>query len=197
MRSRLTDPEAISLLSLDSDPQYRALMGELAALEERQRETTARRDRAMALRKGAVPGRSAAARAADLVRGAIIPGTDPDREIAAADEEHAVLTKAIGELSAKIADRRGDLSLAACRKVQAEHSAALQAALRAIGDLHAAFQVAAGIRARVHAGGFDVLAHVLPDSMPPGVLALDPNNPNSQLNLWLGALECSYGYRLR
>ena len=189
METRLPDPAMISITPADDDPAYKALIDELAKFEERLAETRARRQRAQALRRGVPAGRPAFERAKDLLKGGTIPALDPDRELAACDEEEfGVLRPAITELNRQIADRRGDLSLAACRKVEAQHTAAIRAMFRAIEDLNVALGVAAGIRARVKSAGYLPLESLLPAFMPPALLALN-TAVGGQVWLWRQILE--------
>ena len=66
-KRRLPDPAAGDLEPINQNPQYRAGLGELEALESRQAETEERRKRALARGRGVPPGRSVVERARDLV----------------------------------------------------------------------------------------------------------------------------------
>ena len=186
---------AMKIEPITRDPQYAQRITELTNLEKRRAETHKRRARALALKRGVPAGRSSVERALDLVKGGIVPSLDPDREIQACDEEEFILRKAIVELSQQIDDLRGDLSLTVCRRIQSEHTAHLRAAVKAIEDLNAAFRAAAEIRAKVRDAGFTSLGAVLPDGMPPAVLALGDGRDGRQVNLWKSYVELHSGIK--
>jgi hypothetical protein len=177
-QKRLADPSAIAIEPIDRNPAYQQLLAELEAHQQRLKDTEARRKRAVARARGAKPERSPLARAKDLALGGQVPGFDAAAELAACEQEELqILRPAIVELTARLDDLRGDLSLNECEKLRAQHNAALIAALHAIEDLVAALDVAAGIRARVRTAGYVPLGTVLPAIAPPAVFALgDPAN---------------------
>ncbi|HJU18590.1 MAG TPA: hypothetical protein VJ770_19230 [Stellaceae bacterium] len=174
----MPDPDALIIKPIGEDPAYAALLAEMVALEKRLAESDARRQRAIARRRGAKPARGAIEMARDLVRGGAVAGIDPDAEIEACDRErYEILGPAIRELASRIEDLRGDLSLAECRRLREHYAAALRQSLQAIEDLLATLQVATGIRARLMAAGYQPLSGVLPDACPPAVIALSENAP--------------------
>jgi hypothetical protein len=155
-RKNLRDPDTLEIARIDDDPAYAALLAELKSLEQRLKETEARRRRARARAAGGRPARSVVERAQDLVRGGQVPPFDAVAELAAADqEEFEILLPAINALRALLDDLRADLSLAVCTRVRDRHDEALVAALHAMEDLAAAFDTAAAIRARVIAAGYN------------------------------------------
>ncbi len=166
---RLLDPNGLAIERIDDEPGYAALLEELRGLEQRLKGTEARRKRAKLRAAGGKPARSVVDRATDLVRGGEVPGFDVAAEINACHQEQfEILAPAIRELTIRLDGRRQDLSLAACERVQAQHYAALLAAFRAIEDLRSAFEVTAGIAARLTAAGYTVRHDLLP-GIPPGL----------------------------
>jgi hypothetical protein len=188
----------IPIPSIDSDPQYAALSVELAQLEKRLAQARERRLRAEALRRGVPSGRSPLQRAKDLVRGGAIPAIDPAKEIEAADREiYEILRPAIQQLVDQLGERRGDLSLALCRKLQSEHTAELRRALAAMREMKSAFEAAVAIRSRVRAAGYDALQCALPSGMPPAAAVLgDGSDSRYQAWFWLQNLELHSGIKL-
>ena len=172
MRNRLIGDAMAKLERIDRDPQYAALVAELTQLERRLAETRRRRERALALKRGVGSGRTAMERAADLVKGGIVPSLDPDAEILACDEEAFILRNAIVAKSQKIEKLLGNLSEIICRRLESEHTAALRAAVKSIRDANASFRAAAEVRAKVRDAGYQPLGAILPDGMPPAILAL-------------------------
>jgi len=187
MKNRpLPDPDSLRIPRIEADANYAAMLNELAALEKRLDAARARRARAEAVQRGVSAGRSPLARAKDLLAGGTIPALDPPKEIAAADHEaNAILRPAIFELNTKLADLRGDLSVIAGREVEPVHTQALREAYRALQYANVAFGVAAGIRARLRAAGFDPLEFITPFDVPPGAAVLgDGVSDGKQLQRW-------------
>jgi hypothetical protein len=125
------------------------------------------------------------------LRGGQIPSTDPASEIAAADREiHEILKPALMALNEQLESRRGELSYEMCNKLQPIHNDALAAAYRAAQEMHTAFSVAIGIRARVRFAGADPLEGVLFPWLPPGAALLgDGISDGKQLVMWRNLLE--------
>ena len=187
----LPDPNSLQIPRIESDPQYASLLEQQAALEKRLAAAQQRRLRAQSLARGVPPGRSPVARALDLLRGGEVPALDPAREIEAADREiHEILRPALMALSEQLEERRGTLSHEACKKVEAIHTDALRAAARAMEDLHTAFNVAVGVRARIREAGFEPLEGVLFPWLPPGAAILgDGVSDGKQFSSWRKFLE--------
>jgi cob(I)alamin adenosyltransferase len=187
----LPDPETINLPHIEKDAGYRSLQEQIAALEKRLDEARQRRLRAEALQRGVKPGRAPMARALDLLRGGTVSSASPAQEIVAADHEiYEILRPALGELGNQLFELRGNLSLTACRRVQALHRDALREVLSCIENLNVAVRVATGIRARVRAAGYDPLEPVLPSSAaPPAALVLGDRYDGKQTSMWLRFLE--------
>lgn len=187
----LPDPASIRIDRIEADAGYAAMLAELAALEKRLDAARARRDRAEAVARGVPAGRSPLARAKDLVAGGTIPALDPPKEIAAADHEaNVILRPAIMELNRQLADKRGDLSVIVGRQVGHLHEQALREAYQALQHADLAFGVAAGIRARLRAAGFDVLEFVTPGDIPPAAAVLgNGTSDGKQLQRWREHLE--------
>lgn len=188
MRTRLPAPEAIDIPPIDRDPNYKALLDQQAAIEKRIAAAVARRQRARALQRGAPAGRSPLARALDLARGAVIPSTDPAAEIAAAENEEHTLRRGLIELTAQIRALRSELTVVQARKVKTAHDDALRTAWLALETMTSAFEVAAGIRARMVQAGYD-LTELLPAGMPPASLVLSTTNTSSQAWQWRRYVE--------
>jgi hypothetical protein len=92
-----------------------------------------------------------------------VPGFDAAAEINACDqEEFEILLPATRQLTAQLDDKRSDLSLAACERLQGQYYAALLVAHRAIEDLRAAFEVTGGIAARLNSAGYTIRHDLLP-----------------------------------
>ena len=88
---------------------------------------------------------------------------DPIDDIKAADEEEfQVLRPAIAETTRRLDDMHGDLSLAACQKVQPQYATTLRAALQAMIDDNAALEAAGAVRPMLRARGYSVLDTQLP-----------------------------------
>jgi len=187
----LPDPSSLSIPRIETDAEYRALLERQAALEKRLAAATQRRARAQSLARGVPAGRSPVARALDLLKGGEIPATDPAREIEASDREiHEILRPALMALSEQLEERRGTLSYEACKRVEAIHTDALRAAARAMEDLHTAFGVAVGVRARIREAGFEPLEGVLFPWLPPGAAILgDGISDGKQFLSWKNLLE--------
>src|SRR5262249_54871511 len=127
------------------------------------------RKRARARSAGGKPARSVVERATDLIKGGEIPGFDANAELAACDqEEFEILSPAIRELTARLDDRRADLSLAASERLQPQHYPALLAGFRAIEDLRSAYVATVGIAAQLQAAGYTVRGDLLP-AIPPSL----------------------------
>src|SRR5437763_5527996 len=103
-RPRLADPAALEIEPITNDPEYRAELDKLAALEARLRDTRARRDRAKARARGEKTTRSAIERARDLLAGGQVPsGAGPAAEVEACDqEEFEILRPAIAAQTARV-----------------------------------------------------------------------------------------------
>jgi hypothetical protein len=187
----LPDPASIAVPSINSDPQYAALLDQQAALEKRLAVAQQRLLRAQALARGAPAGRSPIARAKDLLLGGVVSATDPAREQEAANREiHEILKPALMALNEQLESRRGELSYEMCKKLQSIHNDALAAAYRAAQEMHSAFSVAIGIRARVRSAGADPLEGVLFPYLPPGAALLgDGISDGKQLVMWRQLLE--------
>jgi len=185
-QTRLPDPESLRIPSIESDAGYAALLAEIAAFERRIDAARARRESAQALARGVPAGRSPLARAKDLIAGGTVQALDPPKEVSAADhEEFVILKPAIMELNRKLADLRGDLSLRAAKSVAHIHTQALIEAYRALQHANIAFGVAAGVRARLRAAGYDVLEFVTPYQIPPGAAVLGDGVCDArQLQMW-------------
>jgi class 3 adenylate cyclase len=176
----LPDPAALHIAPIGEHPEYNALIVERAALEKRAAESEARRARAVAQRRGVKAARSPVEMAKDLVKGAFVPGLDPDLEIAAASQElHEILAPALRELAERIADNKGDLSLAQCERVQPAYSGALRALYSALEDALAAFRVLVEIKARLRERGYEALSGPLPDYVPQAIYSLLVDGPRS------------------
>jgi hypothetical protein len=93
----MPDAVAIDIKPIAEDPEYRAALPELEALEQRLAETDLRRKRARAWLMGAKPSRGWTDRARDLVAGARIEPTSPADEIAAAADEELILRQGINQ----------------------------------------------------------------------------------------------------
>jgi hypothetical protein len=172
-----------TLRPIDQDPRYAAALQKLVALEDRLRQTQSRREQAVARSRGERTRRTAPERAQDLLAGGRVPASTPAGELEAADEEERILRQAIVAQVAVLDDVRGDLTLAACRKLKPKHDAALVALLRSIEDAAAAIAASAEIHNRLIAlGYFPVRQDILPAMYPPGLVALgSPDNVgNSQ-----------------
>ena len=129
--------------------------------------------RAKARLQGAKTGRSALARARDLLAGGTLGAADPIDDIKAADEEEfQILRPAIAEATRRLDDVHGDLSLAACQKVQPQYATALRAALQAMIDVNAALEAAGAVRPMLRARGYSVLDTQLPSGFAPAATAL-------------------------
>jgi hypothetical protein len=186
----------IQITPIDKDPQYVALTAELTQLEKRLDKALERRLRAESLQRGVPAGRSPLQRAADLLKGGQIPAMEPRREIEAADREiHEILRPAIRQLSEQLDALRGDLSWSICQKLRPEYIEALRAVRRAIEDMNTAAQVAAGIRAKIKAAGFDSLEAALPSGLPPACAVLGNGRDGLQVQRWLQYMEEHSGVR--
>ena len=140
-----------------------AVLAELEGLESRLAQSLERRKRARMRIMGAKPGRSWAARAADLVAGGRI---DPADGIATSFEEEQIFRQGIIEKTADLDAISGELSYAASQKFQSLHNQALRAVLAAVDDLSAALEAAAGVRARLRPGGYQPSSTLLPAIEP-------------------------------
>jgi hypothetical protein len=169
--------DRLDLRPIDEEPAFRAELEKLRALEQRLKETQARREQAKARDRGAKVQRPALERARDLVAGARVPPMSAATEIEACDaEEYEILRPAIIAQNTILEEIRGDLSLAACERLKSRHDAALVALLRAIEDAWAAVAASAAIVNRLHALGYASRLDILPALYPPAVVALgDPD----------------------
>ena len=172
-KPRLPDPDAIALPPIGDDPAYQAALVELVALERRRAEIEQRRK----TRQGkAARGKDGPQRAGEGARFAArrhLGAADPIDDIKAADEEEfQVLRPAIAETTRRLDDMHGDLSLAACQKVQPQYATALRAALQAMIDLNAALEAAGAVRPMLRARGYSVLDTQLPSGFAPAATAL-------------------------
>ena len=184
----------VKIERIDRDPRYAELAAELTKLEQRLAETRKRRERALAIRRGAKSGRTAVERASDLVKGAFVPALDPDKELLACAEEEAILVNGIREKAAELDAVAGDLSVALARRLQAEHTGYLRDAVAAIAAMTKAFSAAAELRAKVRDAGYMPVPSILPDTMPPAALALGQNG--LQLSMWKDFVELHSGIKL-
>ena len=156
---------------IDRNPQYAALVAEVAEIERHLAKIQKRRETAHARLRGAKAARSASEMAVDIMKGAVLAG-DPRQEIQKCDEEDAIMVAALRTKTAALNSLVGDLSLTACRKLEAEHTACLRRAVAAIKEMGAAFVEAIELRAKVRDAGYQVLENTLPGGLPPFVLAI-------------------------
>ena len=170
---------------IDANPEYAELASTIGTYEKRLTEAVRRRERALAIIRGAKSGRSVEEQAELLVRGAQVAGIDPFREIDAADREISVMRDAIRKKSAELDAVAGNLSEALCIRVEPEHTGYLRTALKSLQDANAAFMRAAELRAAIRNKGYSPLGAYLSDSMPPAMLALGTGDADGrQLDLW-------------
>jgi len=192
----LPDPDSLRIPRIESDAGYAALLANLDAHEKRLAASRERRLRADSVARGVPAGRSVEARAADLVAGGHVPALAPAYDRAAADDESLILRQAIVKLNEAIRDKRGDLSIVACRAVEKIHTQALSEAFRALQYAQVAFGVAAGVRAKVRESGHDPLETILPFGVPPAAAVLGSGyGDGRQLDNWRRVLEV-HGVRL-
>ncbi|HZU91963.1 MAG TPA: hypothetical protein VE993_22105 [Stellaceae bacterium] len=180
---RPEDPAA--LIPIRENPAYGALLGEISAHEKRLAEARRRKEQAEARRRGVKSRRNVADLAKQLVAGATVCGSDPEQQIHDAEAEIAILWPALGELTQRLDELHGDLSLATCRVVKAEHDQALRDALAAIRGLRDALERAAAVRARVRALGYAALDAILPAIAPFGAVQLGDPDAVGASNAWL------------
>jgi hypothetical protein len=125
-----------------------------------------------------------------LLRGGSIPGTDPAREIAAAEEEALVIRTAMAEQQAKINDIRGQLSFDLACRFRPQHDECLKAVLDAMVILDDALTAILGFRARRIAVGYNPADFALPQPIPfPAIQLGDPRGGNTDAGAYRRELE--------
>jgi hypothetical protein len=177
---------------IEEDPHYAEALAALQGLEERLRQTGARREHANARNRGGKSIRSSLDRAKDLVAGGRVRPVNAASELEACDrEEFDILRPAIATQAAVLNDIRSELSLAACNRLRPEYEAAMVALLRAIEDGWAAIAAATNIGNRLRALGYTPRADILPALYPAALVTLgDPDNSGrSQAALFKEALR--------
>jgi hypothetical protein len=173
MMSKRTTADEIAPIA--GVPAYKALLGELQALEARHAEAELARQRQLARARGEKTKRSVAQRAADLVAGGRIDPTSPTDAVQALDEELAVMRAAIGEKTRELDRVTADLSFEASRDCKRAFDEQMRVALSAMEQLARAFTAAAYIAHRLRRAGYRPSAVLLPDLIPEGAMRLgDP-----------------------
>jgi hypothetical protein len=154
-----------ALLPMADDTRHREASARLNELEQRLAATELRRKRAMAVNAGRrakpTPG-TKAAWAAQLVSGGVVPGSDPATEIAACEEEFAILMPAVQAAHERLREVESRLSYEAGLLFQDAHFEALsevEAALVALAKPIAALHV---LRAKLIAAGYAISTSALP-----------------------------------
>jgi hypothetical protein len=181
----LPDPSTITIEPIGNDPDYRAALAELTALEQRLAATQQRRNRAQARLRGAKPSRSAMARAKDLLAGGTVGAADPLADVKAADEEEfQILVPAIVAAMQRLDEIHAELSYRACQKLRSDYAATLAVALEAMSTLANAVDTAAAIRARVRAAGYTPSEIVLPSGLPPAARHLGSPDAAGASQAW-------------
>jgi hypothetical protein len=173
----LPNPAGLAITPIGEDPEYRAALAELTALEKRLAETEKRRQRAVARLRGTKSPRNPLDRARDLLAGGQVGAADPADEIRACHEEtFSILRPAIVAATARLDEVHKELSFKINGQLKSQYVAAVTRALHAMEELIAAFDNAAAIRVRVREAGYTPLEHVV----PPALAALDPKFSGSQ-----------------
>jgi hypothetical protein len=172
-------------------PAYQAAIAELDQIAARLRQAEDRYRQALALGRGdAVGKRSVLDRGRALLAGARVASIDPGTEAAAAVDEIHALRELEHHATDRLNELVGDLSLRVCQEHEAEHSVALKAALRAMGDLFAAADAERQIRGRIVAAGYKVPSTILPEIVEPSVYRLgDPGSLGSEAGAYRRFLE--------
>lgn len=167
----------MAIAPIGDDPEYRAALAELQALEARLAETERRRQRALARLRGTKSPRNPLDRARDLLAGGVVGAVDPKDDLTACEEEqYAILRPALVAANRQLNEIAAELSFAASKQVQPAYRQALVAMFAAMQDLCAAVMAANALRARLHELGYTPSEVVLPFAVPPGLATLDPNN---------------------
>jgi hypothetical protein len=189
-RRPIADPAEFAIEPITGNAEFAAAVAEMAKLEERLRQAEQREAQARGRARGAPPGRGNALRARDLLRGGGIPGTDPAREIAAAEEEGVVIRTAMAEQQAKINDIRGQLSFDLACRFRPQHDECLKAALDAMVILDDALTAILGCRARRIAAGYAPSDYALPAPIPFSAMSLgDPRGGSTDAAIYRRELE--------
>jgi hypothetical protein len=174
-RRPIADPAEFEIEPITDDPEYQAALAELAALKQRLAQTLEREAHARARARGTPAARSNFDRALDLVKGGRIPGVQAASEIAAAEEEAAILRRAIIEQNAKLAAIGSARSYDLARRFLPEHNECLKAVLDGMLIIDDAITAIRVCRARRVAAGYNEASYALPEAIPFGAEQLgDP-----------------------
>jgi hypothetical protein len=165
-RRPIADPAEFEIEPITADAEYQAALAELAALNQRLAQTTEREAHARARARGTPAARTNFDRARDLMKGGRIPGVQAAAEIAACEEEAAILRRAIIEQNAKLASIRGDRSYDLARRFLPQHHEALRAILDGMLILDDAISAIRACRARRVAAGYNEASYALPEAIP-------------------------------
>jgi hypothetical protein len=179
MKIRQTnDPK--ELRPITEEPAYQEVLGELNKLRGRLAAAERRRAVALARSRGQRSTTSPEARTQALMAGGRVSAAPPEAELAAADEEIAILKR--GEFAAieRLGVVVGELSHIACTRMRAAHDDGLRAALAAATALHAALEGNREIRGRLVGSGYQLLDGALAvHAFPRAAMLGDPNHSGS------------------
>ncbi len=165
-RRPIADPAEFEIEPITDDPEYQAAAAELSALQQRLAQTREREAHARARARGTSAARSNSDRAGDLIKGGRIPGTQAAAEIAACEEEAAILFRAIVEQNQKLASICGDRSYNLARRFLPQHHEALRAILDGMLIIDDAITAIRACRARRVAAGYNEATYALPENIP-------------------------------
>jgi hypothetical protein len=158
--------EPIELIPQHQRPEYAGPLEELQALEKLYSDKERERARLLARARGEKTKRTAAERAADLLKGGRVDPTDPVDAITAIDEELVILRQAIGEKTRKLDEISRDMSFSESEKVKPAFDAAMRDALAAMEQLAGAISAATGLADRMYRAGYRPSAVLLPNLIP-------------------------------
>jgi hypothetical protein len=124
--------------------------------------------------RGEKPKRTAAERAADLLKGGCVdptPTPTPD-VLVALDKELSILRQAICERTRQLDAIAAEISHAECLRLKPAFNAAMVRALEHLEQAVAAFPEGEGVADRLRKAGYRVSSVTMPDLAPPGIAAL-------------------------
>jgi len=171
-------------------PELQADLEALAAAETRLAESTARKQRLSALRRGATAA-APTLTAGQLIAGEREPGWSLDGEIVACENEMQTLRAEIADRAEKIAVIKRELDFRICKQFAAENAANHHATLHAMVTLRDALQKTVALHMQIRAVGYSVNETALPSNFPWATYHSlnDPRHPDGAVGMMRAFIE--------